>query len=248
MRHMNKRLVVFVIALALLTFGVFVLEAVVLPGQGLAPVGPILSGDQPGLVAGLPGQGTSLLVPRNRPAFPAFGLRPFGLHREGLAGIWWHLGSLVSLLIASILVLFLFPRRIGVLARVLSNGWGQRLLALVVGLLGYLGFGLLIFLIFINVVGWPLVFMVTLAVYLATGIGLVAVSLALGRAICRAFRVGAGRPVFHLGVGVLLLFLGSIIPYLGWIVAGVSSLLGFGAVLWTRVGDVSGWSLDTLQE
>jgi hypothetical protein len=245
---MNKRLVAFVIALALLTFGVFALVAVVLPQQGLRPVGPILSGDQAILLGGLPGQAPSLLVPRNRLAFPAFGLRPFGLDREGLAGVWWHLGTLVSLLIASTLVLFLFPRRIGVLARVLSNGHGQRLLALVVGLLGYLGLGLLAFLIFINVVGWPLMLILTLVVYLGTCVGLVAVGLALGQALCRAFRVAEGRPVFHLGVGVLLLFLGSLIPYLGWIVAGISGLLGFGAVLWTRLGDVSGWSLDMLQE
>jgi hypothetical protein len=136
------------------------------------------------------------------------------------------------------------PRRVAVLAEVISNGWGQRLLTFVIGLLGYMGLALLGFLIFINVVGWPIVFILMLGVYFATAFGLVAVSLAVGSALCRVFGIDQSRKLFRLGVGVLILFLCSIIPYLGWVVAGVSAVLGFGAVLWTRGGGATGWALD----
>ena len=174
-------------------------------------------------------------------------LRPFGLHREGLPGIWWYLGSFVSLLILAVIALFLAPRRVGVLTQVISNDWGQRLLAFVIGLLGYLGIGLLAFLIFINVVGWPMMIVLMLSVYLATAFGLVAVSLALGAGICRFFHLDERGPLFYLGIGIVVLFLGSIVPYLGWVVAGCSAVLGFGAVLWTRGGDIAGWSVDDVR-
>jgi len=56
-----------------------------------------------------------------------------------------------------------------------------------------------------------------------------------------------GGPLFRLGVGVLLLFLAGIVPYLGWLVVAAPAALGFGAVLWTRGGDVYGWSLDGVE-
>ena len=145
------------------------------------------------------------------------------------------------------IVLLLIPRRLNVLAEVLSDDWGQRFLTAVIGLLGYLGAGLLGFLLFVNVVGAPLVVVLLLGLYLATGVGLAAVSLALGRGICHALRLGRHGPLFHLGIGIIVLFIVTIIPYVGWIVAGVAALLGFGAFIWTRGGDTARWSLDLVE-
>jgi hypothetical protein len=189
-----------------------------------------------------------LPLPGVRGELPAFRLRPFGLHRAGLPGIFWLLGSFVTALVLSSGALFLFPRRVGVLAQVLSNGWGQRLLAFVIGLLGYVGTALLTFLIFINVVGWPLLVLMALAVYVASVFGLVGMSLALGRAVSRFFRLDVRSPLIQLVVGITLVFVAGVIPYLGWIVVGLGIALGFGAVLWTRGGSVTGWSLDDVEE
>ena len=237
---MNRRLLIFVLALVVLSIAVFYLVSVWLPARGMTRIGPLLTVRSP-LARPL---GGILLAPIDRTSGPFFGLRPFGLHREGLPGMLWHLGSFVSLLIMAVIALFLAPRRVSVVAQVVSNGWGQRLLTFVIGLMGYLGSGLLGFLIFINVVGWPLAIVLGLGLYLATTFGLVAVSLAVGSGLCRFLRMDQGGPVLRLGVGILALFLGSIIPYIGWLVAGGSAVLGFGAVLWTRGGGTAGWSLD----
>ena len=237
---MNRRLLLFVLGLVVLAVALLYLVSVWLPAQGVTRVGPILSvRPQPGWPAG-----GILAAPPDRSVRPFFGVRPFGLHREGLPGILWHVGSFATLLILAVAALFLAPRRAAVLAQVLINGWGQRLLAFVIGLLGYLGIGLLGFLLFINVVGWPLVIVLTLGSYLATAFGLVAVGLALGSGLCRFFRLDERGPLFRLFVGVAVLFLGSIVPYLGWLVVFGSAALGFGAVLWTRGGSLSSWSLD----
>jgi hypothetical protein len=242
---MNKRLLFFVLGLALLSAAVLWCVTVWLPEMGVTRVGPVLPvGPVPGQDPTAAVPGGILVAPADRIGRPGFWLRPFGLHREGLPGVLWYIGSLASWLILAVMALFLVPRRIEVLARVVSNDWGQRLLALVIGLLGYLGIGLLVFLIFINVVGWPILLLLTMGVYLATGLGLVAVSLSLGAAVCRFVRLDDRGPLFRLGVGVILLFLGSIIPYLGWIVVGGSAALGFGVALWTRLGSITGWSLD----
>ncbi len=230
----------FVLALIVSSVAIFYLVSVWLPARGITHIGPVLT-VRPPLARPL---GGILLAPAERAPGSFFGLRPFGLHREGLPGMLWQLGSFVSLLIMSVIALFLAPRRVGVMAQVVSNGCGQRLLTFVLGLMGYLGAGLLSFLIFINVVGWPLAIVLGLGLYLATAFGLVAVSLAVGSGLCRSLRVDQGGPVLRLSVGILVLFLGSIIPYIGWLVAGGSAVLGFGAVLWTRGGGTAGWSLD----
>jgi hypothetical protein len=246
---MNRRLVVFVLGLVLLVIAVFCVATVWLPDRGFIPVGlgvRALSAPPAGMPVPLPRR--ILPLPGVRGELPNVWLRPFGLHRSGLPGMFWLLGSFVSALILATVALFIFPRRVGVLAQVLSNGWGQRFLAFVIGVLGYLGTGLLAFLIFINVVGWPLLIVISLAVYVASAFGLVGISLALGRAVTGFLRLGERGSLFNLIVGTVVLFLASIIPYLGWVVVGLSVVLGFGAILWTRAGSTASWTLDEAQE
>ncbi len=241
---MNRRLVVFLIVFVAL-IAVVVGAVVLWPEQDALRGWPALRvGALPGAGGLVHPAGGVLVAPTNREALPVFGLRPFGLQRAGGPGIAWHVVSLLAWLVLAAIALFAAPRRVGVLTRVISASWGQRLLAFVIGLLGYLGLGLLGFQMFINVVGWPVILILSLAVYLATAFGLVSVSLALGTGVCHRVRLDDRGPLFHLGVGGSVLFLGSIIPYVGWLVVGCSACLGFGAVLWTRAGSLSGWSLD----
>jgi hypothetical protein len=237
---MNRRVLLTVLGLVVLSTAILYMVSVWLPARGVMQPGPELS-VRPLLA---PAANHILVLPANRGVRPFLGLRPFGLHREGLPGVLWHIGSFVSLLIMAALAFVFAPRRVGVLSGVVSNGWGQRLLAFMIGLLGYLGLALLGFLIFINVVGWPIMVVLSLAVYFATAYGLVAVSLAVGSWLCRSVGIEQSGALFRLGVGVLVLFLCSIIPYVGWFVAGLSAVLGFGAVLWTRGGGATGWTLD----
>jgi hypothetical protein len=238
-------MLLFLGGLLLLSIAVLYLVEVWLPQWGIAQAGPRLSVGPLPLPGQLPdAQRRILIAPSQLAPRPGFWLRPFGLGREGLPALWWYLGSFISVLVLAIIAVFLAPKRAGVLARVVGNGWGQRVLALVIGLLGYLGLALLALLIFVNVVGWPILTLLIIGVYAATAFGLAAVALALGANVCRFLRLDSAGPLFHLGVGVVLLFLASLAPYLGWLVIGASATLGFGAVLWTRGGDTSGWSLD----
>jgi len=210
--------------------------AVPLPAQFGAP------GRVPGFAPGtVPGR---ILTPPSDRSVPGLWLRPFGLQRSGLPGFLWHVGSFVALLVLAVIALYLAPRRLTVISQVVSESLGQTLLAFVVGLLGFMGSTLLGFLLFVNVVGWPLVPIMGLGIYLATALGLVALSLALGNKVSRLFRLDDRSPLFHLVVGLVLIFLVSMIPYLGWLVVGICAATGFGAVLWTRGGDTTGWSLD----
>jgi len=244
---MNRRLVLFILCLVLLSAAVLYLVTIVLPGSRVYGWLPLSA--RRTMVPAAPGARlpSILAVPLERPLIGDFWLRPFGLHRPGLFGVLWYLGSLATVAILALITLLVLPQRIAVLAQVVSNGWDQRLLAFAFGVMGYLGSALLAFMIFINVVGWPVLLVLLLAVYLATCLGLVAMGLALGTQVSRLFRLDDRSPLFNLCVGVVLLFLVSIVPYLGWLVAAIAGAMGFGAVLWTRAGSAAGWSLDEVQ-
>jgi hypothetical protein len=244
---MNKRLLLFIIGLVILSVVTIVLVDVVIPEHGAValPRRFEVPGRLPNLGPG-PVPGRILTLPSDR-ALPGLWLRPFGLHRSGLPGILWHVGSFVALLVLAVFALYLTPQRLTLLSQVVSESWGQTFLAFVVGLLALMGAVLLSFLLFVNVVGWPLVPIMALGIYLATAFGLVAVSLALGNKVSSLFRLDGRGPLFHLVIGIVLIFLVSMIPYLGWVIVGVCATIGFGAVLWTRGGGTSGWSLDEAQ-
>lgn len=174
-----------------------------------------------------------------------FWLLPFGLHRRGLEGVWWYLASFAVLAAMTVTVVLVFPDRVHVLAESMQGG-RQLAANLVVGLLGYLFFFLVGFLLVINIVGLPLVLLVVAILYSLSLLGVVAVSLAVGHGVARRARLRAESALFDLLVGLVLVFLASVIPYLGWLVIGIVLALGLGAVLRTRFGRGTGWSLEEL--
>jgi hypothetical protein len=174
-----------------------------------------------------------------------FWLLPFGLHRCGLEGVWWYLASFAVLAATTVTVALVFPDRVHVLAESMQGG-RQLAANLVVGLLGYLFFFLVGFLLVINIVGLPLVLLVVAILYSLSLLGVSAVSLAVGHGVARRARLGTESALFDLLVGLVLVFLASVIPYLGWLVIGIVLALGLGAVLRTRFGRGTGWSLEEL--
>ncbi|MBI5955417.1 MAG: hypothetical protein HY871_00290 [Chloroflexi bacterium] len=174
-----------------------------------------------------------------------FWLLPFGLHHRGVEGIWWYLASFAVLAAMTVTVALLFPDRVHVLAESMQGG-RQLAANLAVGLLGYLFFVLVGFLLVINIIGLPLVLLVVVILYSLSVLGVVAVSLAVGHGVARMARLGAESALFDLLVGLVLVFLASVIPYLGWLVIGIVLALGLGAVLRTRFGRGTGWSLEEL--
>jgi hypothetical protein len=171
-------------------------------------------------------------------------IRPFGLQRGGVTGIGLSIASLLSLLAVAGLSLYMMPRRLRVMASVLADDWGQRFLAFVIGLLGYLSLGVVIIFLVISLLGTFMAGILAVLAYLGTGLGLVVVSLAMGQSLRRWARVPQPRPLLELTLGIMVLFTLSIIPYVGWIIVVLLAILGFGTVLWTKVGDSTGWTLE----
>ncbi|MHB8619174.1 MAG: hypothetical protein ACYDAG_06325, partial [Chloroflexota bacterium] len=117
-------------------------------------------------------------------------------------------------------------------------------------LLGLMGFGLayvLLRLSWLTIVGVPFIPFLIGGVWLATMLGLVAISLWVGRSICQTN--GLVLPVLaETLLGFWLLFIPGMIPYLGWLLGAVLGAAGFGAVLQTHFGSPQGWSLEALRE
>jgi len=183
-------------------------------------------------------------IPRRYP-FHRWG--PFGSHRPGWLGILSALASLTCLYLSSALVLYLFPRQMGVVAGALSAGPRALLRLLGVGVLGSLvvlllsGLGMFAFLAF------PVSLLLPTVGLLVAYLGLVGVSLALGRWLRRLAGLARPMPLAELGLGTLTLFAVSQVPILGWIVAGLAAATALGAILVTRLGSGKPWSLEPLR-
>ncbi|MHB8619175.1 MAG: hypothetical protein ACYDAG_06330, partial [Chloroflexota bacterium] len=102
------------------------LDSVVLPAAGIngytridsttfSFLGPEFSGQAHGAAA----SGGPLADRRRKPNVVRLWLRPFGLHRPGLNDLVWAFGSFTALSAISCLLLFLFPRRVHYVHRLL---------------------------------------------------------------------------------------------------------------------------------
>ena len=73
-------------------------------------------------------------------------------------------------------------------------------------------------------------FFLVVVAYAATVLGLAAVSLPLGRAVARRAGLLRQSPLVDLLAGLLVVFILSLIPFLGPLVVAVLAILGFGAI------------------
>ena len=103
-----------------------------------------------------------------------------------------------------------------------------------VGLLGMLGALILTVVLLITVIGIPGAIIVAVGGFLGVYVGIAVMASVIGAAL--PIPALQDRPVAQLGVGILLLYLVSLVPGLSGIVAFVLAALGFGAVLLTRFG------------
>lgn len=100
------------------------------------------------------------------------------------------------------------------------------------GLAGYVTSAALMIALAITLIGIPAAVALALVLPLATYVGLAASATVIGAALpVDGLR---GRPVRQLAAGVLMLFVASLVPYLGTIVIAAASCLGVGALIRTR--------------
>jgi hypothetical protein len=170
-------------------------------------------------------------------------IAPFGPHPPGLRGAIAAVASFSFLYLASILALFLLPRRLRLARDELLHGWGKRLRLLGIGLLAGVAAALLAVLGAFAFVASPVSLLLIAGVLLALWGGMVAVALAIGRVISGWARLPVSSPVFDLTVGILIVFTLGRIPLAGWVFVALLGALGLGVVIDSRFGAGGPWSL-----
>jgi len=173
---------------------------------------------------------------------------PFGMHVAGWQGIVSAIASWVYLYLTSVLMLGLAPRRVRLIAQTLqSAGWraGSRLFA--VGLLAALVSVLLVVLARFTFVWFVLVIVLAGGVFVLSFLGLVSVTLMLGGGLWRWARLTPSR-WGELALGSLVIFALGRVPVAGWILVGIVTVWGLGAVLATHLGSGEAWSFQEVNQ
>lgn len=210
----------------------------ILRGMGVRPVG--LGRTQPERSS------PTAARPANA-ARPESSLRPFSLHQSGSGGMALHLVALLSLLSVAAVLTYFLPDRLRVMRDMLGGGWPHKLRIMAIGMLGYVA-ALLLAALLAALVSGMIYALLTVAVLTAlTAVGVTTVALAVGRWLISRVRATAA-PLVQLLAGLLVVFPLTILPYYaGWIAAGVVASFGLGAILLTRLGGGTPWSLDVLR-
>ncbi len=253
---MQRRLAAVVCAIVLYSAGVVTLNAVVLPAAGINGFAQLTSSTF-AFLGPSPDDNSATATEQQREdrehslvasKFFSLWLRPFGVHRSDVNDVFWALGSFAVLSTVATMILFLFAKRIRYISTLLrAEPAGNHLLNILLGLLAYFVAYALLRLSWLTIVGVPFIPFLVGGVWLATMLGIVAVSFTLGRTLLRRLNVVAS-PLAETLLGLWLLFVTSMLPFVGWITGGVAAALGFGVVLETRLGTRQRWSLDLLEE
>ncbi|MCU0671348.1 MAG: polymer-forming cytoskeletal protein [Myxococcota bacterium] len=135
------------------------------------------------------------------------------------------------LFLLGLLFLGVFRERHANLARVIVERPGR---TAVVGFFGMVGAVVLTIVLLITLIGIPGALVVGLGTFLAVYGGIAVTASVLGAVL--PFEALAGRPVAQLFVGILVLYLLSLVPVLGGVVGVIVASLGLGAMLTTRFG------------
>jgi hypothetical protein len=170
-------------------------------------------------------------------------LSPFGAHAEGWQGLLSAIASWVYLYLTSALMLALVPRRVLLITQRLQvGGWRAQARLFVIGLLAALASALLALLARYAFVWIALIVLLSGAVLLLVFLGILCISLLAGRALRRWAALAPSLWV-ELAIGSLIVFALGRIPFAGWILFGIVSAWGLGAVLATHLGSGEAWSL-----
>ena len=170
-------------------------------------------------------------------------LSPFGTHAEGWQGLLSATASWVYLYTLSALVLVLVPRRIRLITRSLQSGVRRdHARFILIGLLAVLASVSLGLLARYASVWFVLVVLLSGVVLLLSFVGILCISLMVGGALRRWAALAPSLWV-ELALGSLIVFALGRIPFAGWVLFGIVSTWGLGAVLATHLGSGEAWSL-----
>jgi hypothetical protein len=179
------------------------------------------------------------------PGFPAHVIRGWqgvGQVPPAVAGLAMFLAQFLS----GLVVLYVIPGRVAGMASALRGGWSAWLRFLTVGVLfGVLlaGVGLLAVL---AVHTFPLSIILAAIFSLSAFSGSVSLAYALGRWLARKAAWAEDRPAAQYGLGLLLLFALTRLPWIGIVFLAAIWLTGAGTAVATHFGSGQAWSLAPL--
>jgi|Deesub1362A_J573_1020465.scaffolds.fasta_scaffold01491_8 hypothetical protein len=155
--------------------------------------------------------------------------------------------ALITHYLIGVLVLFLIPRRVRLLAQVATAGGKPLAWSWLVGLLGTILVGSLAALAALGALTFPVGLLLAGLYFLAGWVGLVALTYCFGRGLLRRARWGS-NPLVGLALGTLILFALFRLPMVGLGFFGLVWLAAVGMALITRLGSGRRWTLEPLLE
>lgn len=154
----------------------------------------------------------------------------------------------ITLLLAGVASLYLFPARVRNMSRALASGWSRLLVTVLLGI----GFALLIILFGIGAalarITFPFTILAALALVFLAVWGFLAAAYTLGRLLISRAGWGPRSPILGLALGLLLLLPLGRIPFVGGIIMVAYIGLGLGLAITTHFGSGEPWSLIPLLE
>ena len=164
--------------------------------------------------------------------------------RDGLVGFAGRVAGGLLLLTTGAILLYLLPGRLGRIAAAVRPGPATLGRLALTGLAGYLLLGVLGVLAVLSSFGTPTWLILGLAAYAASLLGLVAISLPLGRWLLRRAGAADQPPLADLLAGLLGVCILGLLPLVGLLILLGLAALSLGAVLHTRGGSADGWDFD----
>lgn len=179
------------------------------------------------------------------PFIPGLGRIGFyGIGRvNGIFTFSWFLATGAGVLLLSLAVLVVFPRRVRTAMSWLEAGSGLAT-ALLAGVAAVLLFSALTVVLRAGLTLLPVVPLMLVVVLGGVIFGVACLALALGRWLARFLR--PAHPLVSALAGLLAIFDAALVPYAGWVVLALAALAGLGLTVMTRFGSSEGWGLEDL--
>ena len=136
--------------------------------------------------------------------------------------------SIIGLFALVVLLSLIMPNELGKISSIVKN---EPLQMFLYGLLGVILIVPLALMLLISVIGIALIPLEILAVFLASLIGYIAVATLIGQRILNAMNNDDPNIIISAILGVLLLWLIGLIPFVGGFVKFIVCIMGFGAVI-----------------
>ncbi len=177
-------------------------------------------------------------------------VRSGGLHLGAAeaGGLGLHAARLAGQYLLGVLVLFAAPRPVRRMADLLDRGGREMLRFLALGLMVALLLGAVGVAAVLSMHTFPLPFLLVGVFFLIALVGTVGLTYALGRAALRWGGLSDRSPLLSYGLGTLLLYAFTQVPFLGPLVLLAAWSIGVGVDIATRFGSGKPWTLAPLVE